>query len=206
MQAAMRFCESQGYQVVWVAGTGSYAFFIHPRQAYGMMLEVAASTIPEAIPEDPRTQPGWAARWRDEHPLGIERMNAVSYAVRDLDGAIGFIQSLTDAPVIHRGVDADAGKESAYLWITDHMIEVMQGIAEDSEIGRSVKEKGPKIHSVTFKVKNLTRAAEYLRKQGVGVLGGEGSGHVAIDPAAILGALYIFTERAIPNDPRGASR
>ena len=205
VQEAIRFCESQGYQVVWVAGTGSYAFFIHPRQAYGIMLEVAASTIPDAIPDDPRTQPGWAAHWREEQPLGIERMNAVSYAVRDLDGAVGFLQSLTDAPVIYRGTEEDAGKESAYLWIKDHVIEVMRGISEDSEIGRFMQEKGPRIHSVTFKVKDLQSAADYLRKKGMGVLDGPGGRTFTLDPTAILGARYLFTDRAIPNDPRDAS-
>ena len=199
---ALRFCQSQGYQLAGVVGQETSAFFIHPRQAHGIMLEIAGGTIRD----DPRAQPGWAARWREEHPLGIERMNAVSYAVRDLEGAVGFLQSLTDAPVIYRGVDEDAGKESAYLWIKDHMIEVMQGISDDSEIGRYVQEQGPKIHSVTFKVKNLDQAADYLRKTGVGVLSREGAGSVAIDPAAIMGAVYIFTERAIPNDPRGVQR
>lgn len=197
---AIRFCEAQGYQLVYVAGPSPYAFFTHPRQAHGIMLEVAKSTIPE----DPRGQPGWAARWRDDHPLGIERMNAVSYAVRDLDGPIGFLQSLTDAPVIHRGADEEAGKESAYLWITDHAIEVMRGTTPASELARFIAERGPRIHSVTFKVTDLDRAAGYLRQKGIGVLPGPGARSVTLDPADLLGARYIFTDQAIPNDPRDA--
>ncbi len=195
---AVRFCESKGYQLAGVVGQETSAFFVHPRQAHGIMLEIAGGVVRD----DPRTQPGWASRWRDEHPLGIERMNAVSYAVRDVEGAVGFLQSLTDAPVIHRGVDERFGKQSAYLWITDHIIEVMQGASDDSEIARKVRENGPKIDSVTFKVTNLSRAAEYLRAKGVRVLGHEGGGYVAINPAGILGATYIFTDRAIPHDPR----
>lgn len=196
---AIRFCESQGYQLVYVAGPTPYAFFIHPRQAHGIMLEVARS----AIPDDPRAQPGWAARWRDAHPLGLERMNAVSYAVRDLDGAVAFLRSLTDARVIHRGVEEAAGKESAYVWVADHAIEVMRGSSDGGEIARFVQEKGPRIHSVTFKVRDLERAADYLRQKGLGVLEGPGARAITLAPADMLGARYIFTDRAIPNDPRG---
>ncbi|HEX2171576.1 MAG TPA: VOC family protein [Dehalococcoidia bacterium] len=197
---AIRFCESRGYQLVYVAGPAPYAFFIHPKQAHGLMLEVARSTIPA----DPRTQPGWAARWRDEHPLGIERLNAVSYAVRDLEGPIQLLQSLTNAPIVHRGADQAAGKESAYLWITDHVIEVMQPASADSEIARFIEERGPRIHSVTFKVKDLDRAAAYLRQKGLGLLDTPAPRSFTINPADLLGARYSFTDRAIPNDPRDA--
>lgn len=197
---AIQFCEAKGYQLVYVAGPAPYAFFIHPRQAHGIMLEVAASKIPD----DPRNRPDWAAYWRDEQPLGIERMNAVSYAVRDLDGAIGFLQSLTDAPLIHRQADPAAGKESASVWVKDHAIEVMRGLTDDSAISRFVRDKGPRIHSVTFKVKDLDRAAAYLRGKGIGTIDGPGDRTFTLDPAAILGARYLFTDRAIPNDPRDA--
>lgn len=208
---AIRFCEAQGYRLVG-AGLGSSAgpppsyFFVHPRQAHGIMLEIAGSAAREQyIPDDPRARPGWAASWRDDHPLGIERLNAVSFAVRDFDGAIGFLRSLTDAPILQRGTDDETGKESAYLWCGDHAIEVMQGISEESEIAHFVRDQGPRIHSATFKVKDLGRAAAYLREKGVGVLDGPGADSFTLDPGDLLGARYVLTERAIPNDPRGAS-
>ena len=120
MREAIRYCESKGYLLVYVAGPVQSAFFIHARDAYGIMLEVAGG----GIRDDPRAEPGWAARWR-AHPLGIERLNAVSYAVRDLEGAVGFLQSLTEAPVIYRGVDQDSGTESACLWIRDHVLSLI---------------------------------------------------------------------------------
>ena len=80
----------------------------------------------------------------------------------------------------------------------------MRGSSDESEIAHFVQEKSPRIHSVTFKVKHLQQAADYLRKKGVGVLGSEGARSFTLDPADILGARYIFTDRAIPNDPRDA--
>jgi hypothetical protein len=86
----------------------------------------------------------------------------------------------------------------------DHIIEVIQPISDDSEIGAAVQRHGPKIHSVSFKVKSVKQAAAYLREKGVRLLGHEDAGHVTIDPADLAGALYRFTERAILNDPRDA--
>ena len=198
--AAIAFCEARGYRPMYVGGPEQSAFFFHPRQAYGIMLEIMNG----AIHHDPRNQPGWAARWRDEQPLGIERLNCVTYAVRDLEGAIAFLQGLTEAPVVYCGADNAAGKESAYLWVEDHLIELAQPLAEDTELGRSVQREGPKIHSVTFKVKSLKQVADYLREKDIAVLGREESGSLMLAPAAMLGAKYSFSERSIPNDPRGS--
>lgn len=195
---AIRFCESLGYTLVYVAGPTRYAFFVHPKQAYGMMLEIAAETIPD----DPRLEPGWAKRWRDRHPLGIERMNAVTYAVRDIDGAVGLLQALTGAAVIHRGLNDAGDEESAFVAIADHVIEVRRSRNDASDVARFIEMKGPHIHSVTFKVKDLDQAREYLRELGLRVLEYAPASTIAIDTADMLGARYYFTDRAIPSDPR----
>ena len=196
--AAIRFCEGLGYSLVYVAGPKRYAFFIHPKQAHGMMLEIAGETIPD----DLRQQAGWAEQWRDKHPLGIERMNAVTYAVRDLDGALGLLQELSGAPVIHRGQNEAGDEETAFVAVADHVIEVRRSRIDSSEIARFIRAKGPHIHSVTFKVKDLARARDYLRELGLQVLEHEPASAIAIDPADMLGARYYFTDRAIPSDPR----
>lgn len=197
---AIRYCEAQGYPVVPVAGMTTAAFFVHPRHAQGMMLEFADSTIPE----DPRAQPGWAARWRDEHPLGIERMHAVSFAVRDLDAAIRFLQTVAGATLVHQGENAAGDRESAYLWVVDHMIEVMRGTSPETPIGRFIEANGPRIHSVAFRVRDPRRASGFLDSLGLrNDLALDGRS-VAVDPRDLLGARYVFTDTAIPNDPRGA--
>ena len=195
---AIRFCEGLGYTLVYVAGPTRYAFFIHPKQAHGMMLEIAAETIPE----DPRIEPGWAERWRDKHPLGIERMNAVTYAVQDIDGALGLLQELTDAPVIHRALNEAGDEESAFVAVADHVIEVRRSCMDSSEVARFIHTKGPQIHSVTFKVRDLAQAHDYLRGLGLRVIAHEPASAIAIDPEEMLGACYYFTDRAIPSDPR----
>lgn len=196
---AIRFCESLGYRLVYVAGPVRYAFFIHPKQAFGMMLEVAA----EKIPDDPRLAAGWAERWRDVHPLGIERMNAVTYAVADIDGAVGLIQSLTGAPLMHRGTNAAGDEESAFVAVADHVIEVRGSRRDTSGIAGFIRAKGPHIHSVTFKVRDLGRARDHLRGLGLRLHEDAPSSVIGIEPADMLGARYYFTDRVIPSDPRG---
>ncbi len=199
---AIRFCEGRGYDLVYVAGPSLDAFFIHPKRAHGIMLEIACLTIPD----DPRTEPGWAAHWREDHPLGIEWMNAVTYAVRDIDGGIGLLQDLTEAPVIHRGQNAAGDEESAFVAIADHIIEVRRGLTGTSEILRFIHERGPRIHSVTFKVKDLTAAGAYLQGLDLRVLEKPTESAITIDPADMMGARYYFTDRSIPSDPRASGR
>lgn len=195
---SIRYLETKGYPLVYVAGGGPpTAFFVHPSAAHGIMLEIASGTIRD----DSRAQPGWAARWKG-HPLGIERMNSVSYAVRDLDGAVRFIQDLSGAPLVHRAMEQDSGTEHAYLWVVDHLIEIVHGVTDASEVGRRVREHGPRIDTVTFKVKSIKQAAAYLRGIGIEVTGHEDSGRIGIAPNAMIGARYQFTEDVIPNDPR----
>lgn len=192
--------EGKGLNLVYVAG-GTSAFFVHPRQAFGIMLEVGKF---HERHDDPRNDAkGWTGYWSENHPLGIERMNCVSFAVNDLDGAVGLIQMMTEAPLVHRGKSL-GGREAAYLWCVDSMLELYQGTTEDSDIGRVVSHPGAKIESTTFKVKSVTAAAKHLRSRGVRVVGRETDGRVAVDPADMLGALYIFDERRIPGDPRDA--
>lgn len=194
----IRFCEDRGYELVYVAGSEVIAFFIHPKQAHGMMLEIAGETIVD----DPRHGSGWANRWRDVHPLGIERMNAVTYAVTDLDGAVGLLKDLTNAVLIHRDCNEAGDEESAFVSIADHVIEVRRGLDTNSEISQFIGSNGQRIHSVTFKVKDLSATINYLRELGLRVDEKKCGTRVSIHPADMIGARYDFTDCAIPSDPR----
>ena len=166
--------EGKGLNLVYVAG-GQSAFFVHPRQAFGIMLEVGRF---HERHDDPRNNPkGWSWYWRDNHPLGIQRMNYVSFAVNDLDGAVQLLQTMADAPLVHRGKSA-GGREAAYLWFTDSMLEILQGTTEDTEIGRAVVKPMAKIESTTFMVKSVTAAAQHLRSRGFRVIGRESDGQI----------------------------
>lgn len=192
--------EAQGLNVVYVAG-GQSSFFVHPRQAFGIMLQVA-SFHPRT--DDPRNNPkGWAAYWSESHPLGIERTNFVSFAVNDLDGAVKLLELMTGGPTVHRG-KSEGGRDAAYIWCENNMLEVLGGTSEDSEIGRAIPHPGAKIESCTFKVRSASSAARHLRSRGFRIVGNESDGRVAIDPNDILGAVYIFSEFPVPGDPRDA--
>jgi catechol 2,3-dioxygenase-like lactoylglutathione lyase family enzyme len=189
---AVAFCQGKGYQVV--VPLEGY-FFVHPRDAFGIMLEISTA----AVRRDPRVTPGWYERWRHEHPLGVLWTNATTFIVRDLDGAISFLQGLTEAPLLGRA--AAEGRERAFLWVTDHAIELVRPLRDDVPEARYLQEKGPKIYSITFRVRDLERAARYLTGQGLHLLEHH-RGHLLIDPAQSLGARLLFTEEAIPDDPR----
>ena len=59
---------------------------------------------------------------------------------------------------------------------------------------------GEGIYSVTFKTKDLKRAADHLRFKGQRVA--EDQGSLVIDREDAFGMVIGFTERKVPNDPR----
>ncbi|MFA7324285.1 MAG: VOC family protein, partial [Candidatus Nanopelagicales bacterium] len=67
-------------------------FMTHPKDTHGMLLEIC----PLEMSGDLRLEADWSpAFWADEHPMGIERLNALSIAVRDLDTAVDFACAIT---------------------------------------------------------------------------------------------------------------
>ncbi|MEX0683396.1 MAG: hypothetical protein WD472_08060 [Dehalococcoidia bacterium] len=201
---AIAFCESKGYSPVYLAGSDPNrepgAFFLHPRTTFGIMLELAQAGTHR---QDPRADPAWNKRWAD-HPLGIQRLNCISYNVRDLRSASMLLSELADVVAFHDGRAPDDCKDSVYFWAKDHVVELMTPSKDSTELASSLVHEGPKIHSATFKVKDVGRASAYLRGLNVGTIGNPGAGTIMLNPSLLKGAKYFLTEKAVPNDPRDA--
>jgi catechol 2,3-dioxygenase-like lactoylglutathione lyase family enzyme len=150
---------------------------------------------------DPRLQPGWSMEFpRDQHPLGIERASHITMVFGDLSNARKVYQEALGAPVIHEEESAGQKRSLFFAVGQDTIIEAVQPLSSSSPEGRELDQVGEGIFAVTFKTRNLQRAADHLRANDVRFERNNGS--LEIDRDDAFGMVLRFTEQAVPNDPR----
>jgi catechol 2,3-dioxygenase-like lactoylglutathione lyase family enzyme len=149
---------------------------------------------------DPRLQPGWSMDFpRDQHQLGIERASHVTMLFRDLNDAQRLYEDALGATLIH---EQESGyKRSAFYAVgEDTVIEAAQPLSNSSPEGRELEQAGEGIFAVTFKTRNLTRAAEHLHRINIRFELNDHS--LMINPGDAFGMVLRFMEQPLPNDPR----
>jgi catechol 2,3-dioxygenase-like lactoylglutathione lyase family enzyme len=151
---------------------------------------------------DARLQPGWSATfWREQHPLGIERASHITVLVRDLGEAKTLYQEVFGGRLLHEE-ETPGQKRSAFFAVgEDTVIEAAQPLSMMSPEGRDMEQAGEGIYAVTFKTKDLKRAADFLqaKKQRIE---SQGSDTLVLNRDDTFGMVISFTQRGIPNDRR----
>jgi hypothetical protein len=81
------------------------------------------------------------------------------------------------------------------------VIEAAQPLSPSSPEGRDLEEAGEGIYALTFKTKDLKRAADYLqsKKQRIEL---EVADSLVLNRDDSFGMVLRFTQRRLPNDPR----
>jgi catechol 2,3-dioxygenase-like lactoylglutathione lyase family enzyme len=173
------------------------AFWTHPRETPGQ-LEFA---IYGDFTKDPRMEPNWSsAKWRDDHPLGIEKASHMTLVVRDLPASKRLYVDLLDGKLMHE--EETAAKRSAFVAIgEDSVVELAQPLKSDSAEARDMEQNGEGIHALVFKTRNLRRATDFLKSKNLRPQE-DASGTALLDRDQAFGMVIGFTERALPNDPR----
>jgi catechol 2,3-dioxygenase-like lactoylglutathione lyase family enzyme len=138
------------------------AVWTHPQDTHAAF-EFAA--VPKFF-IDPRLQPGWTTDyWRDRHPLGIEGASHMTVLFRNLEDSRLVYEKALGAEVIHHG-QIPGRKRSLYFAVgEDTVVEAAQPLSSTTPEGKDLARAGEGIFSVTFKTRNLERAADYLRSK-----------------------------------------
>lgn len=177
---------------------GKLAVWTHPKDTH-VLLEFA---VIEKFSIDARLQPGWsAAFWREQHPLGIERASHITVLVQDLREAQALYQDVLGGKLLHKE-ETPGQKRSAFFAVGDDtVIEAAQPLSAASPEGRDLEQAGEGIYAVTFKTKELKRAADFLqaKKQRIAWQGPES---LVLNRDDAFGMVIGFTQRRIPNDLR----
>ncbi len=150
---------------------------------------------------DPRLQPGWSIEFpRDRHPLGIERASHITMLFKDLSSARHVYQEALGARLIHQEEWPERKRSVFYMVGEDTIIEASQPLGSSGPEALDLDRFGEGIYSVTFKTRNLSRAADHLRSHQLRFEASDGSLVINRDDA--FGMVLAFTDQTIPNDPR----
>lgn len=201
VEAAARWFAARGFKLHFDPGMEKVYFLVGRGQVMGMRLEL----LNQDLPGDPRNDPAWTpAKWRDEHPLGIEGLQAIGLSAPSLDEARALFSARLDWPELGTrtlpGDDADC----VAFHMGDCVLEAMVPRDPASPLARHLQEtKG--IYCLTFKVKDAATAAEYLRGKGLSLTGNLAD-RFAIAPEQAYGRLIRFTQNEVPGYPPIGSR
>jgi catechol 2,3-dioxygenase-like lactoylglutathione lyase family enzyme len=177
------------------------AAFTHPRDT-GCQWELMPRR--EGMSIGTSAIPGYDERfWPDEHPLGIlPRAWHITMAVNDLDqGKSRYIDYL-DGKLLHEEENAASQTRSAFIAVgTTTVIEVATPLNGDGLLAQDLAKNGDIIHSITWGVKDIAKAGQFLRANGVGVDERTADTYL-MDPADTFGAVMYVSQRRIPGDTR----
>jgi catechol 2,3-dioxygenase-like lactoylglutathione lyase family enzyme len=181
-----------------LAGPPQGAIYTHPRDTGGL-LEFMQPPADGGF--DLRLKPGWSsAWWRDEHPLGIEACSHVTLAVGDLERARELWVDVLEGRLLLERESRLHGTRSLFVAVGDELVvELAQPVGAAGSAARELAQNGEILHAVTFRVRDLERAAEFLRGSRLKVEIAQGE--LELGPEQALGARYRFTQSALPRAP-----
>jgi methylmalonyl-CoA/ethylmalonyl-CoA epimerase len=170
-------------------------FMTDPKETLNIRFELCAVEMPN----DVRLRPEWSANWwRDSHPLGIEKLASVATAIDDLGRATRFYKESFGLEQLGQGEVPEMGAKAAAFRIgnkSPFVIEVWEPAGKGSPLADFVSQHGGGIYAVNFKVKSLSKAAEYLKSKGLRLVG-DSKRRVIIDPRDAFGVTFTMVEQA----------
>jgi len=193
--------RARGFKLHYDPGMESYYFLVGRRQAMGVRLEI----LVQDLPDDPRNDPAWTpVKWRDEHPLGIEGLQSIGVTAPSAQDARNLFATRLEWPELGTRKLAGEGADCTAFHMGDTVIEATVPASDDSPLGRHLREiQG--IQCLTFKVKDATAAAGYLRGRGLPLIG-EVDDRFAIAPEAAFGRTIWFTDKVPAGYPPVGSK
>src|SRR6185436_18871347 len=152
----------------------------------------ARETDPYSVVDDDF---GRALRDQLARPSGRASLDHVGIAVGDLQQALAFYRDAL-------GLEVEVPEEVASQRVRAHFIpagessiELLEATAKDSAIAKYVEKRGPGIHHITLRVRDIRAVLDQLRGRGVRLVdqepraGAEGSLVAFIHPSAAHGVL-----------------
>jgi catechol 2,3-dioxygenase-like lactoylglutathione lyase family enzyme len=194
--AADAWMRQIGFEPHYRPGAQDKYFVLNRNETLGLRLEFITAGVPSDPRQDPLFDLNW---WRDQHPLGIEKLQSVGLSVDALDQARDlYVGKFGWREISRRALPIDGANCAAFL-VGDAIVEAMEPSGADSALARHRRDiQG--IYSLTFKVRSAESAAALLKRSGFSLVGDEK--RFAIEPSQAFDRLIYFTEDLIENDPR----
>jgi methylmalonyl-CoA epimerase len=99
--------------------------------------------------------------------MQLTDIDHVGIAVEDLEATVDHYRAVLGVEPVHRERVEDQGVEEVLFPVGSSFIQLLGAIGPDSPVGRSLASRGPGIHHVAYRVRDVTAALEHLRAEGV---------------------------------------
>ena len=131
-------------------------------------------------------------------------MSHVTVAVDDLPAAEKFYVDVLDGvPLPDQGATVPGGASRYVVVGEDTIIELLAPGNGDSTHARDLARVGPSVTGVTFTVRDISTASEWLGLAGDEFVANATDHELRLDVAKTWGCEYRFTDRVLTGDPRG---
>jgi methylmalonyl-CoA/ethylmalonyl-CoA epimerase len=178
--------------------------FTHPRDTASVYLEWADEPWTDYDPRFGAPLPPPPGRPRIDAP----RIAAWAALVTDPAAAAARLCALwTPAPLLVEDFDAPPDRPAAVIGIPDGCLSLyrLPASAEQTRALWGLDVHRARLHAIALRVRDLAAAAKVLAEENVRVLrGGVAAGEIVTDPRDTYGIPFLWTDRDVPGDLRGA--
>ena len=91
----------------------------------------------------------------------------VGVAVEDIDSALALYREALGMPLVHRETVTEQGVDAALLDVGDGHVELLAPLGPDTAVGKFLAKRGPGLHHVAYRVKDIDAALEQLGGAGL---------------------------------------
>jgi methylmalonyl-CoA/ethylmalonyl-CoA epimerase len=99
--------------------------------------------------------------------IELTDIDHVGIAVEDLETAVEHYRAVLGVEPVHRERVEDQGVEEVLFPVGSSFIQLLGAVGPDSPVGRSLATRGPGIHHVAYRVRDVAVALEHLRAEGI---------------------------------------
>jgi methylmalonyl-CoA/ethylmalonyl-CoA epimerase len=99
--------------------------------------------------------------------IELTDIDHVGIAVEDLETAVEHYRAVLGVEPAHRERVEDQGVEEVLFPVGSSFIQLLGAVGPDSPVGRSLATRGPGIHHVAYRVRDVAVALEHLRAEGI---------------------------------------
>jgi methylmalonyl-CoA/ethylmalonyl-CoA epimerase len=137
----------------------------------------------------------------------LVEIDHVAIAVRDLDAAAAWYESVLGAEVVHREVVASDGVEEALVAVAESFVQLLTPTRDDSPVARFLASRGEGLHHVAYRVDDCAIALETVRSLGYRTVdaaprpGSRGTTVAFLHPSSSFGTLIELVEVGPPSGP-----
>lgn len=134
--------------------------------------------------------------------LELLDVDHVGIAVEELEAAVDHYARTLGVSPVHRERVEDQGVEEVLLPAGGSYIQLLGALGPDTPVGRHLAKRGPGVHHIAYRVRDVAAALAHLRAEGVPLIdeaprrGSRNTTIAFVHPSGMGGVLVELVEEA----------